>query len=119
MTDREKKELSSGSWVQAATLKEVSPSNMKGFEVDGRELVLYNVDGIIHCTSNICTHAYALLSDGFLDGLEIECPLHAGRFNVASGKALCSPVVEDLRVYETKISGSDILVFLPEDYSCE
>lgn len=114
MTTREENEPSVSNWVRLANLDEVPPSSIKGFEVGGRQIALYNVRGNIYCTSNICTHAYALLSDGFLDELEIECPLHAGRFSVITGKALCSPVLEDLKIYETKIVDSEILVLLPE-----
>ena len=117
MTAQEKKPEQPivSSWVRVASLDEIPASGMKGYDVSGRELVLFNIDGKIYCTSNICTHAYALLSGGFLDGCEIECPLHAGRFNVQTGKALCQPVTEDLTIFMTKILGGDVLVFLPTD----
>jgi len=35
--------------------------------------------------------------DGFLDGHEIECPLHQGKFDVRDGKPTCAPVTEALR----------------------
>ncbi|MGE3988610.1 non-heme iron oxygenase ferredoxin subunit [Pseudorhodoplanes sp.] len=101
-----------GSWVRVASIDEIPAAGVRAVEVNGHELALYNIAGSIFCTSNICTHAYALLSDGFLEGTEIECPLHAGRFDVLTGKALCSPVTENLVVYETKVSGTDVLVLL-------
>jgi nitrite reductase/ring-hydroxylating ferredoxin subunit len=66
----------------------------------------------ILATDNICTHAFALLSDGWLDGDCIECPLHAGRFDVRTGKALGPPVDEDIKVYPVRIVGDDIQVKL-------
>ena len=38
----------------------------------------------------------ARLCDGFLTGHEIECPLHQGRFDVRDGRALCSPLRDNL-----------------------
>jgi naphthalene 1,2-dioxygenase ferredoxin component len=103
-----------GKWVRVAALEDITAAGVKGIEVQGYELALYHINGSIHCTSNVCTHAYALLSDGFLEGIEIECPLHAGRFDILTGKALCPPVTEQLDVYQVKVSGSDIFVYLPE-----
>lgn len=45
-----------------------------------------------HCTHNICIHAYALLSDRWLDGDVIECPLHGGHFEAKTGKGLGAPI---------------------------
>ena len=51
---------------------------MKGIELGDLQIAVYNVDGEFYATDNICTHAFALLSDGFLDGDVVECPLHGG-----------------------------------------
>jgi naphthalene 1,2-dioxygenase system ferredoxin subunit len=60
----------------------------------------------------VCTHAYARLSDGWLDKSEIECPLHAGRFDVKTGKALCPPVTEDIKTYPVRLVGDEIQIKL-------
>jgi nitrite reductase/ring-hydroxylating ferredoxin subunit len=101
-------------WVVAATLDQLPAGSMIGIELDGRDLALSNVDGRIHCTGNVCTHAYALLSDGWLEGAVLECPLHGGQFDVGTGKALCAPVTEDLVVYKTRTTGAQIEVLIPE-----
>ena len=71
--------------------------------MQGRDIALYGTEDGIHATDNICTHGHARLCDGFLEGHEIECPLHQGRFDVRSGKAMCAPLTEDLRSYPVKI----------------
>ena len=58
-----------------------------------------NCDGEIFATDNICTHAYAKLSDGWIERGEIECPLHAGRFDIRTGKATAPPCADDLKTY--------------------
>ncbi len=64
---------------------------MIGVEVSGLDIALFKVRGAVYATGNISTHAHARLCDGFLDGYEIECPLHQGRFDVRSGKAMWLP----------------------------
>jgi nitrite reductase/ring-hydroxylating ferredoxin subunit len=82
--------------------------------VGEREIALYHLPGgDFRATDNICSHEYAQLSDGWLEDGCIECPLHAARFDVRTGKALCAPAETDLQVYELKVNGNDLLVRVP------
>ena len=56
---------------------------------------------------------YACLSDGYMDGDKIECPLHQGLFDIRTGKAEEGPVDEDLKVYQVKREGGRVLVDIP------
>lgn len=40
---------------------------------------------------DICPHANALLSQGFMDGETIECPLHGALFDIRTGQCLREP----------------------------
>ncbi len=102
--------MSEGNWHRVAELDEIKPEEPKSVLVGDEEIALFNVDGEIYATSNICTHAYASLVDGFQEGEEVECPLHEGRFNVKTGKALCAPVSEDLKTFEVKIENGAVFV---------
>ena len=76
----------------------------------GRELALYSAGGEIFATDNLCTHGHARLCDGFLDGHEIECPLHQGKFDVRTGQPTCAPVTEAIRSYPVKIEGGRVFL---------
>ena len=78
-----------------------------------RPLALYRVEGHVYCTDNVCTHAEAFLSDGYLEGHEIECPLHGARFDIRTGRVLCQPASKDIAVYPVRVDGDDVLVDLP------
>jgi nitrite reductase/ring-hydroxylating ferredoxin subunit len=101
-------------WIAAANLEEVPPGSVKGIELEGRDLALSNVEGTIYCTENVCSHAYALLSDGWLEGTVLECPLHGGQFDVVTGNALCAPVTEALVVYRARTIDNRIEVLIPD-----
>jgi len=90
-------------WIDAAAVDDVPADDVISIDVQGRDIALYGTEDGIHATDNICTHGHARLCDGFLEGHEIECPLHQGRFDVRSGKAMCAPLTEDLRSYPVKI----------------
>lgn len=106
--------MSTTSWIDAAAVDELPADDVLGIEVEGRDLALYSVNGEVFATSNTCTHGQARLCDGFLDGHEIECPLHQGKFDVRTGKAMCAPLTEDLRSYPVKIEAGRVYVALDE-----
>ena len=99
-------------WVRAASRGDLNEGEVIGVEISGHSIALYDVDGQVFATDNICTHAYARLSDGWLDGDLIECPLHAARFDVRTGKVFDPPATEDLRTYPTRVVDNEIEVKL-------
>ena len=99
-------------WARAANRKDLADGEVLGVVIGGREIALYDLDGELHATDDICTHAYARLSDGWLDRGEIECPLHAGRFDVKTGKATAPPCTDDIRTYPVRVQGEEIQIKL-------
>ena len=97
-------------WIDVLAVESVPEADVTAVNVGGKEIALYEVEGEIFATDNLCTHGAARMSDGFLEGREIECPLHQGRFDVCSGKALCAPLTEDIRVYPVRIENKRVFV---------
>jgi naphthalene 1,2-dioxygenase system ferredoxin subunit len=97
-------------WTKVIALSNVPADDVTAVNAAGRELAIYGVDGAVFATANLCTHGHARLCDGFLDGHEIECPLHQGKFDVRSGKAMCAPLTTDVRTYPVKIEDGYVFV---------
>ena len=53
---------------------------------DGSEIALYNIAGKFYAIENFCPHKGAPLADSRVYGNEVECNLHAWRFDVRDGK---------------------------------
>lgn len=102
-------------WHRVAKASEVAEDEPSAVRVGDHFIAIYNVGGTFHATADVCTHEFASLSEGFVEGDVIECPLHAGRFHIPSGKALSPPVTEDLRTYPVKLEGEDVYVGIPAD----
>ena len=89
---------------------DIKDGEAKRVVVGSNEIAIYNLAGKFFATDDICTHAYASMADGFIvDGI-VECPLHAGRFEIATGKALGVPVTQDLKVFKLRVDGDSIYV---------
>ena len=101
-------------WVRIAAAADVAEGSVIGVRVGEREIALYHLPGgEFRATDNVCSHEYAQLSDGWLENGEIECPLHAARFDIRTGKALCAPAETDIATFDVKLEGADLLVRLP------
>jgi len=103
-----------GTWQVAAAVADVKVDEPVACSLGPHEIAVYLVDGAYYATSNICTHASALLTDGFMDGCEIECPLHNARFDVRTGEVLSSPAEVDLETFKTRIVGDQIEVLIAD-----
>ena len=101
-----------GDWVRVAGRGDLASGEVIGVEAGGRSIAIYDSDEGLFATDNICTHAYACLSDGWLDGQTIECPLHAAHFDIRTGKVLDPPATEDLKTYPVRLVGNDIEIRL-------
>ena len=103
-------------FVKVAQVSEINPGEMISVDFPSGDAVLIaNVDGNIHACDDICSHAYASLSEGDINGPEIECPLHGALFNVTTGEALTPPADAPIKVYRVQVEGDDILVAPPAE----
>jgi anthranilate 1,2-dioxygenase large subunit len=101
-------------WQPAVPLSALAQDRAVGVKLDGKEVALYLLDGTVYATHGICTHALAFLTDGFVENGEVECPLHQGRFDIRTGKALCAPVTRDLPTYAVEIREDTVWVDLAQ-----
>ena len=81
------------------------------------DIAIYRLEGTLYATDDICTHAYASMSDGFIEDGQIECPLHGACFDIKTGKALTAPASIDLKTFPVKVEGGKVLVGVPASNS--
>lgn len=85
---------------------------MRAFEYGDVRVALYVVDGDVYATNNICSHAFALLTDGWLEDGLVECPLHGAQFDVRNGEVARGPAECAVSVFETRTSDGVVEVLL-------
>jgi nitrite reductase/ring-hydroxylating ferredoxin subunit len=99
---------------KVATSGDIPPGSALAIEVAGRSVAMFNVEGVIHAIDNDCTHDGGPLSEGVVSDGCVVCPWHGAEFDLASGKALTPPAVEDVRSYKVFVSGDDISLEIDE-----
>ena len=102
-------ELEPGSAVQAYLTKE-----------DGSEVpvaVIRSEDGDYFAISDICSHGEVSLAEGEVNGCEIECWAHGGRFDLRTGVATELPAMDPVDTYPLRIDGERVLVDVDNPHS--
>lgn len=105
--------MSKDGWHDAGAADAVPEGEVIGCQLAGRVIALARLGGECYAFDAWCTHGQAALTDGFVeeDG-SVECPLHQGRFDIRSGKALCEPLEKDLETFALKIEDGRVWVRL-------
>jgi len=90
---------------------DIPPGKLHKAEVDGKQLVVANIDGNYFAMDDTCTHMGASLSEGTLDGSIVTCGWHGAQFDCKSGKLEKFPAkINDLKSYKIVIEANDIFV---------
>ena len=101
-------------WIFVGATVDIDEEDLIRFDHDDKTFCIYHtVDGFF-ATDGICTHEDEHLEDGMVIDNVIECPLHQGRFDIPSGKALSAPVCVDLKTWPVKIEGGVIYINISE-----
>ena len=99
-------------WVVAVEAGALSSEDAMRFNHKGQCIAVYNLSGQFYATSGICTHEHAFMSEGYIDGETVECPLHQGLFNIRTGAALSPPVTKNLKTFKTKVENGQVYVLV-------
>ena len=97
-------------WQRVASVGDVAEGEVIEVMVGKTPIAVYRLEGAFYATHNICTHAFARLSDGYVDADTIECPLHQGVFDIKTGEPQEGPVDEPIRTYPVKVEDGEIYV---------
>lgn len=104
-------------WIPIAKVDDLIKPNGTPLEVEGEEIALFKIEGCYYALSNICTHQFAFMTEGYVEGDTVACPMHQGRFHIPTGAAMGAPVTKPLRVFPVHVDGQDVLIDLAPQIS--
>jgi nitrite reductase/ring-hydroxylating ferredoxin subunit len=78
--------------------------------IKGKEIALFNIEGNFFALENACTHEEGPLAEGDIEGHEVTCPWHGGRFDIRTGEVLSAPAYDGVARYKVRVTGTDIEV---------
>jgi 3-phenylpropionate/trans-cinnamate dioxygenase ferredoxin component len=101
------------SFERVCAVGDVAPGSAISVPVDGPRSGAVAVvrDGDDwYAVEDECSHAAIPLSEGDVEGCEIECWLHGSRFDLRTGKPSGPPATDPVAVYPVQVDGDDVLV---------
>ncbi len=101
-------------FVSVAKVSDFDSQQAKCVEVGGRSIALFKLGEEFFAINDTCTHEGGPLSDGNINGDEIECPWHGACFNIRSGKVSLDPADEDVSTYDVRLSNDVIEIDVAE-----
>ena len=97
-------------FITVAKVAEIPPGTRIVVAYRRDDVALFNVDGRYYAFEDRCSHEDVPLSDGFIDGGELECTAHGARFDLNTGKATAPPAFGPVRRYEVRVEGDEIQI---------
>ena len=96
--------------LELCSQSDVGPDTPLKVEALGSELAVFQVGDRYCVTQDLCTHGPGSLSEGYVDGEEVECPFHQGRFNILTGEAAGPPCTERLKIWTVTVRDGKICI---------
>ncbi len=96
--------------TRACAVSELLEGKPFPVEVAGTDVALVRYGDEVFAIRDECSHAAIALSEGDVEGCEIECWLHGSTFSLRTGEALNLPATEPVPVYPATVEGDDVLV---------
>lgn len=98
-------------WVRVCVGADLAPNTpLRAVIGNNAVVIVRGTDGVVYALDDTCTHGQVSLSEGFVEGNEIECWAHGATFDLATGAALSLPATKPLRVYPVAINDEDIVI---------
>jgi len=94
--------------VRVAAKDDMRDGEVRHLKLGKRDVALVRAAGNYYVLSNVCRHAFAPLSDGFVEGFELVCPLHGWRFDVRDGST--DHPDSDVRTYPVAVRDGEVFV---------
>jgi nitrite reductase/ring-hydroxylating ferredoxin subunit len=97
--------------IIAGKISDIPPGKMIKVSIDGKDVLIANIDGKYCATDDTCTHSGSSLSEGKLDGCIITCGWHGAQFDCKTGKLAKFPAkIRDLTSYNVVVESDNVFV---------
>ena len=100
--------------IPACPLQALPRGEAFRLDIEPPVAVFHTEDGELLAIDDTCTHQDASLADGWLEGCQVECPLHSSRFDLRTGRADAPPAKLPVRTHQVVVENDTIYV-IPSD----
>ncbi|MFC2996142.1 non-heme iron oxygenase ferredoxin subunit [Acinetobacter sichuanensis] len=99
-------------WITVCKTNEIAEEEPKAMEFEDKKIGVFMIEERFFAVENVCPHAFALLTEGFIEGFTVECPLHEAIFNLETGALESGPGCRNLSTYLVRVENGEVQVQL-------
>lgn len=97
--------------IIAGKVSDIPSGNMTKVTVDGRDILVANINGTFYAMDDTCTHSGASLSGGKINDSTVICGWHGAQFDCKTGKLAKFPAkIRDLKSYNVTVESNDVFI---------
>ncbi|MFT5107715.1 MAG: 3-phenylpropionate/trans-cinnamate dioxygenase ferredoxin subunit [Verrucomicrobiales bacterium] len=96
--------------ISIAKTTDLEEGQGKCFVVNDHKIAVFKSEGEFYAMDDLCTHADAPLSDGWVNKGCVACPWHGAEFDLKTGAAMTPPASSPVKTYPVTIDGEDIRI---------
>jgi 3-phenylpropionate/trans-cinnamate dioxygenase ferredoxin component len=82
---------------------ELKSGDRRTVYIDDTPALVIRIQDQYFVIEDVCSHDGQPLTGGTIENCTIACPRHAAKFDLKTGKALCMPATESIRVFSVEI----------------
>ena len=94
-------------------INELQSGERRSVFVDDIPALVVRIESEYYVVEDVCSHDGQALTNGPLQDCSIVCPRHSARFDLKTGRALCMPATEPIRVFEVEIRDGAVWAAMP------
>ena len=98
--------------VRIAALDELPSGRGVRVDIGEHRIAVFRLGEDVYAIGDRCSHAEASLSEGEVDDLEVECPLHGALFDITTGKPQSLPATRPVPTYRADVRDGAIFLQL-------
>jgi biphenyl 2,3-dioxygenase ferredoxin component len=96
--------------IELCKAADVAIGEVVKVETAGLTVAVFNLDGTFYVTDDACTHGPGSLSEGCIDGDNIECNFHQGVFNIRTGEVVTPPCIVPVKTYKAVVDNGTVFI---------
>ena len=96
-------------WIRICDSAALANESVLRFDHADQTFAVYRAKtGVCYVTSGMCSHGKMHLAEGMVEGTQIECPKHNGRFDVRDGSPQRKPVCKKIQTFRVREEDGEI-----------
>ncbi len=99
-------------WMDTIPAVQITPQEHHVCILKDKAIAIFSIEDNFYAIEDSCPHQALPISEGAVDGSDIECPFHGARFCLKSGEVKSPPACTNLTTFQTRVQDGLLQVWI-------